>query len=646
MDLLPYAPRPHQRELVGFLQGVLSEGGHGVVESGTGTGKTVSALASALAAALPRGKRVLYLTRTNSQGKQVVVEARAIAPRLGSPLLVVALQGRQNLCPQTKEDPEFAEANSEELALMCRDACKAVEEEIKGNKPRVKPCPFFRRSLGDAAGAVEAWVRAEPRTAEELIAHCGSAGLCPYEITRRLLPEARVVVAPYVYLFNPFLRRAFLSWTGAILDDFVVVVDEAHNLPGYARELLSAELGSRSLDKAHAEALELGDPAVLGNGTVTDLLTALQESLRALSREYLPPGSGEEDALVPEGALETDLLQALLTSSPRLAKALDQVAALGESIRESRRRAGRVPRSSLAAVAAFMKLWAEAEEPEYVRLVTAAPDPRLQVYCLDPSIATKVLLETAGSIHMSGTLHPLEEYRDSIGLPATAPLRTFPSPFPRENRCARYDPEVTTRFEEVRHDGTTWGRFAERIQAVRAAAGSRNMAVFFPSFEVMQKVERASRIPGLLVEARGARQEELMRLVGGFKGGRGVTLFAVMGGRISEGLDFPADELEVVVIVGLPFAKPTAREKALLRFYDRKFGMGWDYAVRAPMVRKVLQALGRLIRTPTDRGFALLMDKRAASLREFLPDLAPSEDPPGDLARFFDAAPLASQKRL
>lgn len=631
MDYFPYDPRPHQREIVGFLQATLGGGGHAVVESGTGTGKTVCALSAALQTALAGGKRVLYLTRTNSQGKQVVVEAAAIRARLGAPLAVIALQGRQNLCPLTKEDPDFGEANSEELALMCKDACRAVEDELNGKKPQRKPCPFYRRTLGDGAAAVEAWVREQPRTAEELVAHSQVRGVCPYEVTRRLLPEAQVIVAPYVYAFNPFLRRAFLSWAGAVLDDFVVVVDEAHNLPNFARELLSMELGARSLELAEREARDLGDPAVLGSATVTDLLAALGSATRILAEEYVAPG--DDDALVPEGALETDLLAALRTSSPRLEKALDQIAGLAEIVREGRRRQGKVPRSYLGSVAGFLKYWKEADEPEYVRLVTATQ--RLQVYCLDPSLATRVLLETAGSVHMSGTLHPLAEYRDSVGLPSPTPLRSFPSPFPAGNRLVRYDPEVTTRFEEVRLDPDAWPRIAARIGTLRAAAGTRNMAVFFPSFEVMQKVARHVRIPDLAVETQGARQEELMTLVSGFKAARGFTLFAVMGGRISEGLDFPAEELEVAVVVGLPFAKPTAREKALLRFYDRRFGMGWDYAVRAPMMRKVLQSLGRLIRTPTDRGYALLLDKRAASLREVIPDLKPTSDASAELAEFF-----------
>lgn len=120
-----------------------------------------------------------------------------------------------------------------------------------------------------------------------------------------------------------------------------------------------------------------------------------------------------------------------------------------------------------------------------------------------------------------------------------------------------------------------------------------------------------------------------------FKATRGGTLVSVIGGRLSEGLDFPDDELEVVVIVGLPYGKPTAKTEALVRFYDRRFGRGWEWAVRVPMLRRLQQAAGRLIRTPTDRGVVVLLDRRAAALREAFPDRRVTTDPAAEVRRFF-----------
>jgi DNA excision repair protein ERCC-2 len=115
----------------------------------------------------------------------------------------------------------------------------------------------------------------------------------------------------------------------------------------------------------------------------------------------------------------------------------------------------------------------------------------------------------------------------------------------------------------------------------------------------------------------------------------GNCLMAVVGGRVSEGLDFPGEGLEVAVVVGIPYPKPTARQKAMRHYYEVKFGKGWDYAVKAPTTRKLLQAMGRLIRSETDRGVAVVMDSRAAQFKGEVPELTASSDVLLDAGSFF-----------
>ena len=76
---LPYEPRPGQDRLIRFITDSLESGRHSVVESGTGTGKTVSALAATVPFAKRNGKRVVFLTRTKSQQKQIMSELRAMS---------------------------------------------------------------------------------------------------------------------------------------------------------------------------------------------------------------------------------------------------------------------------------------------------------------------------------------------------------------------------------------------------------------------------------------------------------------------------------------------------------------------------------------------------------------------------------------
>ena len=136
-------------------------------------------------------------------------------------------------------------------------------------------------------------------------------------------------------------------------------------------------------------------------------------------------------------------------------------------------------------------------------------------------------------------------------------------------------------------------------------------------------------------------QSALMELVSDFKSygdqeGDGAALFSVMGGRISEGMDFPAEQLEIAVIVGIPYPKPTARQRGLQHYYDIKFRKGWEYTVEAPTARKLLQSIGRLIRDEKDRGVAVILDRRAPRFKRFIRDLNESKNLVDDIKDFMD----------
>ena len=91
----------------------------------------------------------------------------------------------------------------------------------------------------------------------------------------------------------------------------------------------------------------------------------------------------------------------------------------------------------------------------------------------------------------------------------------------------------------------------------------------------------------------------------------GGVLLGVMGGRNSEGADFPGKEMETVVVLGIPLARPIARVEAKIKYFNKIFGeKGKKYSYIVPAIYKAAQTAGRVVRTPEDRGVIVFLDKR------------------------------------
>jgi DNA excision repair protein ERCC-2 len=237
---------------------------------------------------------------------------------------------------------------------------------------------------------------------------------------------------------------------------------------------------------------------------------------------------------------------------------------------------------------------------------------------------------------MSGTLSPLVEYRDSIGLPRKTDCVSLPSPFAKENRLILYTEDLTTKYERLASDEDMVPRMKEVMLSVTRSF-EKNTIFFFPSFSLLTRFsDLASSVDrDCFFEEQGMSQDELMATVHNFKLGKGAVMFSVMGGRISEGIDFPSTELEIALLVGIPFPKPTAKQRSLLKYYDIRFGKGWEYTVKAPTVRKMMQSIGRLLRRETDRGVALVLDSRIGQFKEEMPEVRLSLNPIAEMTEFF-----------
>jgi DNA excision repair protein ERCC-2 len=657
MNLFPYKPRKNQTAIMQTIKNTLTEGGNMVFESGTGSGKTVCVLTSTFEYALENNKKIIYATRTNAQQRQVITELREIRKKAkdSKKIFGVGVQGRANMCILARNNPEFAKGTSEELSKLC----SYEKKKARANKGKDKGCVYYRNFISnkEKVEILADWTKTNIPTAEEFIEYCEKKKMCPYEINKLLVREAQLIIVPYVYVFDPLIRNMLFDWLAVAEKDMILIVDEAHNLPDYLRESFSSQLSAWMINSCVFEAEKYGNPSLLfGRLTVSDFCKTLINIVDDIRDTYvygiLENGARKipveyNDAFIPSHEFETEILSRLGITSNTLLDIIADLIAYGEKIQEYRQKEDKLPRSYLHKLGVFLEFWNNLEMDQYAKLVVdagAGKNPRIEAYCLDPSIGTGIIREFHSSVHMSGTLEPLEEYRDSLGLSMDTVLVSYPSPFPIENRRVLFVRDVTTKYDEIAKDKKIISRMRQHIADI-CNTFPRNTIVFFPSFDVMSSFIndgiREDVRRSLYVEEQGMPQAELMEIVSNFKESShkkvsGAALFSVIGGRISEGLDFPAEELEIAVIVGIPYPKPTARQRGLQRYYDVKFRKGWEYTVEAPTARKLLQSIGRLIRNETDRGVAVILDRRAPRFKKYIKDLTESKDLIKDIDGFME----------
>ncbi len=637
--LFPYRLRAGQEEILREIARISESGGPLLVHAPTGSGKTVATLAPLLEHAEKADHKILYLVRTHAQEVQVLQEARAISHRLERPLLSIGLQGRGRRCLLLENVAEMKGATAEEHGKLCGDRKRATERGFReGNQVLSPPelpeggpvdlvdldgCVYYARVLqADMEVETDRLASKQP-TPREFEEYCRTENLCPYELSKKLVPSSRVVTAPYAFFFHPHVRRSLYAWMGVGPERVDLVVDEAHNLPEYLRETTTVSLPLTSVRYARAELTERGDFQLPDGPSASRLL----DIVSAAEEELLQSLVHEDDAILPPNVLEDGLLTALGGTSHRLDTWLGSLATWGENLREERRRERKLPRSWVHTVALTLLSWPQLDEPGYVKVATKSPRAALEAYALDASLPAQPVLECHTSVHLSGTLAPTDEYRDTLGLGERTRRLSVPSHFPPSHIKYLYDPTISTRFEEIRANPRAIPRISDRISSLLQSLPV-NTAVFFPSFDLMEKAYHAGLEltipPTSVIESPRVSTADLWRSIDAHKQGasRGVIL-GVSGGRIAEGLDFPGQELEAVVIVGIPYPRPTARREALRRFLDARTGRGWEYTMEIPARRAMQQAIGRMIRSEHDRGIAIILDHRAPAFADIFPGLEP-----------------------
>ncbi len=297
----------------------------------------------------------------------------------------------------------------------------------------------------------------------------------------------------------------------------------------------------------------------------------------------------------------------------------------GEKIREERIKQGKAPRSHIYHLATFFLNWLDTSlEQDYTRILRKIKSKggntyySLDLIALDPRRVLREIFENIHlSIHMSGTIGNLEAFRDILGINSQTKMDIFDSPFLDKNIAVFVSQGVTTKgtFRSPR----MYEKMVQKIsEIVNNTPG--NVGIFTASYEVMDGLRDANLeynlSKELFIESSDMSSEEHEMLVSDFKRGAikgGTILLGPQGGRSAEGSDFPGDEMNTVVVVGVPYAKKTASILQKIDYYKKQFPKkGLFYGYYLPGFRKLNQAAGRAHRNLDDKAAIVFLDWRVS----------------------------------
>ena len=644
----PFATfRPGQRDLAKAVYRSAKKGHWTFAEAPTGIGKTISTLypaVKALGEALI--DRVLYLTAKTS-GRIAAEEAVEQIRSMGVFIRSLTLMSRDRICIS-----------------------------VNGEPCQIKSCPKALGYFDRRHAVLRELTRRECLNADSLRLAAQEHLLCPYALSRDLAPWVDVVIGDYNHAFDPKARLPFLDAnpTGTF-----ALVDEAHNLIDRAREMFSATLVPAGFEKA-ARKLHASSPATakaaktvarslrgfikstrpstdpndkgipeseIQNGTSNFNIAAEQIDLvfeEAVQAEISPPpNSSEEDVSKSPASLKSTSPLPFnsraygpgqwtttfpdVTWTEKLSRFIALLGAwLAENLSDDPENTYLVDlffesTNALATLRAFApdsECMVEANSETRIRIFNTDPGPRLR----------KRIEELGGAVFFSATLSPLDFFKASLGGSSEDVILQLNPPFPPENLCVILNDRIATRYKAR-------GRSTEQVATcILSLVGAHvgNYLVFFPSFAylttVIEQLRSTAIGPSLLVQTMSMTEASRKEFLSRFQPNPKETTvgIAVMGGLFGEGIDLVGDRLSGAIIVGVGLPQLCFERDVIRAHFEGKGLDGFAYSYLYPGMNRVLQAVGRVIRSETDRGVVLLMDERYGELR-YRRLLPPNWDP-------------------
>ena len=599
-EIFPYPSfRQGQKELAQSVYLACKRGERLVAEAMSGFGKTAAVLAGTISAAAEDDLQIIYVCRTKRQVFRVLEELNRFSRRV--PLRATSLFSKYDYC------------------LLRQTGYGVSPETFKwycSFQTSNNLCSYFL-NVAFNRDKIEKLVEAQtsgPGPISELLKRGAELHVCPYEIGRLSLERSRIIVTTYHYLLDLNSRSIVLA-RDKPLNNVVAVIDEAHNI----REFIS------------------------GNSTMTLSFSDIRDCINDSRSLFLPricSAISEIDDRATQFCSRSDHWLVRKESFVAAITGNHTKDWLSDLVFELSTNAGvawysvatkRNLPSSIIKLGNFLSALLSSLDSGDTALVMS--DAAL--FLTDTHPSRRFLVATAGFrslILLSATINPPNLFLRSIGLDEASTIVHSATTGYKFRIRTVVDSGVTTRFKM--RTAEMYLKITERIATVCDSVQG-GIGVFFPSYAVLESIasplrsqieSRTTTLPRtILIERPGLTNQGSEEMMNTFKSSRGCVLLAVQGGRFSEGEDFPGDEMDISIVVGLPLPPPSPATYAEYRQMEADgFDKHQAYMVLSllPALRKAFQCAGRHVREPEKVGMVLFMDSRFADQR--IIDLMPS----------------------
>lgn len=561
----PFEYRQGQRDLVASVYTSIVREKKIYIEAPTGIGKTISTVFPSVKA-MGGGliSKIFYLTaktitRTAAQNTFSILE------RNGLLIKTVIITAKEKIC-------------------------------FLDDKPECNPvaCDFADGHFDRINDAVYDMIIHENNITRDVICeYAKKHKVCPYEMSLDASLWTDAIICDYNYAFDPdvCLKRYFVNDKK---NDYVFLIDEAHNLVERARSMYSASIVKEDFLKI--------------KGYVKNISEHVTKELAACNKILLTYKRNCEDCEVISMGETGSLYMALL----RLVAQLDKLM----SYRVNYEGSDEVL-DFYFKIRKFLNTYMYIDENYIIYEDYDENDNfNITIQCMNPSVRLKEYLEKGKcAVFFSATLLPVNFYKEQLSAKEDDYAVYVPSPFDKKNRLIMIGRDVSTKYS--RRSDREYEKISDYIMEF-STAKMGNYLVFFPSYKMMEDIYNkiTFRYPFLIheivMQTSDMCEEQREEFLDNFRKNPDKTHigFCVMGGIYSEGIDLTGDRLIGAVIVGtgLPMV---CNERELFRgYYDDINGKGFDYAYLFGGMNKVMQSAGRVIRTKDDTGCILLLDER------------------------------------